>query len=151
MDKWKLPEKYNWGEIYRLKDEYRDSDKLKYLEEDFWFIGAFDERGINHEKHLDQVAKKDFGLKYWEFKKNVSKQHESKVQRNCTEYNFVLEGEIQGSIEKEKDIILQAGDFIVTRPGFVINLQEKINKDTKGITIKVPLIEDDEIKKSKFN
>jgi len=99
----------------------------------------------------DNLAKtKDFEFKYWEFKVG-EKSHEPKVQRNATEYNFIIEGQIRGKVDDIKDILLEAGDYIVIKPGFVINLQEEVIKDTKGITIKVPSIKDDTIKKSCFN
>jgi len=148
-EKWTEEPAYEWGKIYRLKDEFRKDfngkEGLIYTDKDYWFVGSFDKRGINHEKYTEQIAKKDFGLKYWEFKKDGAKNHQPKIQKNSIEYNFILEGKIRGVIGKD-EVVLRAGDFVVIMPGYLINLQEEVFEDTKGITIKNPLIDKDEIK-----
>lgn len=161
-NKWTI-EYYEWGQIGRLNEQFRDGDKLKYTDEDYWPFGIFicdgeekiseDYQLIKKEAYKNLAKIKDFEFKYWEFRKNCcsTKPHESKLQRNAMEYNFIIEGKIRGRVDKEKDIILKAGDYIIIRPGFVINLEQEIIKDTKGITIKTPSIKGDTIKKKKFD
>lgn len=147
--KWSIIE-YHWGLTGKIDDEFREADKLKYIEEDYWPIANSNLWEIKSDNKIDR--KKDFELKYWEFKENdKDKSHCPKLQRNAVEYDFIIEGEIIGDISNDKeiikqDIILRAGDFIVIKPGFLINLQKQINKNTKGITIKIPGIENDTFK-----
>jgi mannose-6-phosphate isomerase-like protein (cupin superfamily) len=151
--KW-ITTKYDWGQIGKLKDVYRDGDKIKYTDADYWPIDTFHGiGGININRNLYNLddTKKDFVLKYWEFREEDTEKHGAKVQRNSTEYNFIIEGEIRGNVDKTNDIFLQAGDFIVIKPGFLVNLQKQVIKNTKGITIKIPGIEKDEIKEDVFN
>lgn len=153
INKWVEDPPYNWGKIYRIKDEYRKNfsgeDGLEYLQDDYWFIGntSFDKRGLENIKKLQKGQDKNFGIKYWEFRKNdYSKEHKLKPE-TVFEYNFILEGKIRGRVGTTKDIILRAGDFIVINPNFDINLQEEIIQDTKGLTIKIPLKIPKKIKK----
>ena len=48
----------------------------------------------------------------------------------------------------KKDIILEAGDYIIIEPGEIVNLQQEIIEDVEGITIKTPSRYGDTIKKS---
>jgi hypothetical protein len=150
--KWKV-EEFKWGFLGKIDDSFRDSDKLKYWRDDYWPIAFSNKWRAYSNKIIDSDI--DFELKYWEFKeKDVDKEHCPKIQRNAVEYNFILEGEIIGYIEdsneNKKDICLKAGDFIVIQPGFLINLQKNIVKNTKGITIKIPGIKNDTFKINNF-
>ena len=148
--KWDIKE-YDWGKVGQLKEIYRTKDcKIKYSESNYWPIDLNNGQGIDVDQGLQKLEKrkKDFILKYWEFKVE-DESHDAKAQRNSTEYNFIIEGEIRGDVGGE-EILLRAGDFIIIRPGVVINLQKEIRKPTKGITIKVPGIENDEIKSKQF-
>lgn len=141
--KWEKTE-FDWGHFYKFKNEYKNQDS-------YWFVGTQDDRGININRELLNIHEncKDFIIKYWEFKKG-STDHEPKAQRNSIEYNFIIEGKITGRIAETK-LTLNQGDFVVIKPGFVINLQEEVLEYTKGITVKVPGIARDEIKKGDFN
>jgi uncharacterized cupin superfamily protein len=151
---------YKWGQIGRLKEEYRENNKIKHTAEGYWPFGIFVENEGNKKLEEYKLEKKeiyanlakteDFEFKYWEFKAG-EKSHEPKVQRNATEYNFIIEGQIRGRVDDKDDIFLEAGDYIIINPGFVINLQKEVIKDTKGITIKIPSIQNDTIKKSRFD
>ena len=86
-----------------------------------------------------------FEMKYWTFKTTDNPDHELKVQRNATEYTFIITGEIIGKVEAEK-VNLKAGDYIIIKPGTVNNLVEKVIKDVIGITIKTPSSQNDTVK-----
>jgi glyoxylate utilization-related uncharacterized protein len=150
--KWDKVE-FEWGHFcklksqYKIKDEFRQNTQMSYQEKDYWPIDLYQNHEIKISDHLKGEENfKDFILKYWEFKKDVPKIHSSKSQKNSIEYNFIIEGKIQGMI-MDNEVVLEAGDFVVIKPGFEINLQGKVLEDTKGITIKIPGIENDEIKK----
>jgi len=124
--------KDNWGEIGKLKTEANKED---------WVFGSF--------REIDSLAKTDdFELKYWFFKKDEEFRHEAKFQVLATEYNFIIKGKIKGRVGDKKDIVLEAGDYIVIKPGEIVNLQQEIVEDVEGITIKVPSRHGDTIKKS---
>lgn len=121
----------NWGEIGKFKNNATD----------FWFIGSFVES-------FSLAKCDDFEVKYWEFKKGEEHKHKSKFQVRCTEYNFIIEGEVKGRVGDTKDILLKKGDYIIIKPGEIVNLQQEIVSDcVKGITIKAPSIHGDTIKK----
>jgi len=84
-------------------------------------------------------------MKYWTFAKNEKPDHELKVQRDATEYTFIIKGEIIGRVENEK-IHLKTGDCIVIKPGTVNNLVEKVIENVIGITVKAPSIQGDTVK-----
>jgi len=102
-----------------------------------WFIGHFIEDEIRKTTQLE--------IKYWEFEKEQDSGHLLKVQRNATEYTFILEGEIVGRVE-DKVVDLKKEDYIIIKPGVVNNLVEKVIEKAKGITIKVPSIGNDTVK-----
>jgi mannose-6-phosphate isomerase-like protein (cupin superfamily) len=121
-------------------DEAVEVGKLKALKNG-WVFGSF--------REIESLARtENFELKYWEFKKGDAPHHEPKFQILATEYNFIIEGRIKGRIGDIKDIELGMGDYVVIRPGEIVNLQEEIIEDVKGITIKVPSRHGDTIKKS---
>lgn len=126
-------EKHNWGEIGKL---ISGKDKCG------WIFGSFI-------KEIKSLAKtEDFELKYWKLDKPS---HEPKFQVLATEYNFIIKGRIKGRIrnaEGDTEVQLKEGDYIVIKPGEIINLQEEINEEVEGMTIKVPSRHGDTIKKS---
>ena len=101
-----------------------------------WFAGWFMD-GLRQSKDLE--------IKYWTFKETKNPSHELKVQRNSTEYTFIITGEIIGRVEGEK-INLKTGDYIIIRPGTVNNLVEEVAEDVIGITIKAPSLQNDTVK-----
>jgi mannose-6-phosphate isomerase-like protein (cupin superfamily) len=124
--------KGNWGEMGKLKTGGNKRG---------WIFGSF--------REIKSLAKtNDFELKYWFFKKGEEALHEPKFQVLATEYNFIMRGKIKGRVGDKKDIILEAGDYIVIRPGEIVNLQQEIIEDVEGITIKAPSRHGDTIKKS---
>lgn len=86
-----------------------------------------------------------FEIKYWVFTKAENSDHKLKVQRNATEYTFIIKGEIIGRVENEK-VHLKTGDYIIIKPGTVNNLVEKVLENAIGITIKAPSIPHDTVK-----
>ncbi len=151
---WKT-KKYDWGEIGKLKSKYRNEgvkieddrknqirDKKKEERDGYWAFGRFVKDG--------KLAKtEDFEFKYWMFRVNEKdKPHKPKFQRCSKEYNFIIEGKIKGRVGNTRNIILEAGDYIIIKPGFVVSLQQEIKEDVRGITIKVPSCKDDTVKKS---
>lgn len=87
----------------------------------------------------------NFELKYWAFTKNDNPDHLLKVQRNETEFTFIIKGEVIGMVGNEK-VNLKTGDYIIIKPGVVNNLIEKVVDNTVGITIKSPSRLDDTVK-----
>jgi len=87
----------------------------------------------------------NFELKYWAFTKNDNPDHLLKVQRNETEFTFIIKGEVIGTVGNEK-VNLKTGDYIIIKPGVVNNLIEKVIDNTVGITIKSPSQIDDTVK-----
>ncbi len=131
---------YNWGEMGKLM-----AGKDKHS----WIFGSF-------VKEIKSLAKtEDFELKYWKIKKSKNNKklpHEPKFQVLATEYNLIIKGEIEGKIKDAEGytkVKLKEGDYIVIKPGEIINLQEGIiTHDVEGITIKTPSRHGDTIKKS---
>lgn len=146
IEKWQETE-FEWGSIFRLAPQFKNSENsLEYLDNDYWFMGSWDERGPDP-KQADLDAHRGFYIKYWEFKKHdTTKEHTPKMQKKSTEYNFILKGKIKGKVHQTKDIILESGDFVKIHKGFCVNLQEQIIEDTRGITIKFPGFKNDEDK-----
>ena len=104
----------------------------------FWFF-----------REINSLAKtENFEFKYWHFNKGEEYKHEPKFQITATEYNFIIKGKIIGRVGNQKDIILEAGDYIIIQPGEIVNLQQEIVEDVEGITIKVPSRHGDTIKKT---
>lgn len=133
--KWST-EKYNITK-YR---EAVEKGELKEGQKSDWVFGSF--------REIESLAKTEsFEFKYWAFKKG-KESHEPKFQILATEYNFIIEGKIKGRVGDIKNIELKAGDYIVIKPGEIVNLQQEIVEDVKGITIKVPSRHGDTIKKS---
>ncbi len=133
--------------IKKYKKGNTKKDFFRFLEE---------KSGTKHDGlwvfgNLTQLTDKDlewtehFEMKYWVFKKNKNPEHELKVQRNATEYTFIIKGEVKGSVE-DKEVYLKTGDYITIKPGVVNNLVEEVVKDTIGITIKSPSIKNDTVK-----
>lgn len=127
-------------ENYKItQDTWGEIGKIKGPQNFFWFIGSFIDS--------PSLAKRDdFEVKYWEFKKGEEYKHKPKFQVLCTEYNFIIEGKIMGKVGDKKGIVLERGDYIVIRPGEIVNLQQVIIEDVKGITIKTPSRHGDTIK-----
>ena len=107
-------------ENYKItQDTWGEIGKIKGPQNFFWFIGSFIDS--------PSLAKRDdFEVKYWEFKKGEEYKHKPKFQVLCTEYNFIIEGKIMGRIGDKKGIVLEKGDYIVIRPGEIVNLQQVI-------------------------
>jgi len=130
-EKWEI-EKDTWGEIGKLTDRTNKPD---------WIFGSF--------RDIQSLARtEDFEFKYWSFKKGEECKHEPKFQIFAKEYNFIIKGKIKGRVNDRKDIILEAGDYIVIEPGEIVNLQQEIIEDVEGVTIKTPSRHGDTIKKS---
>lgn len=129
------------------KIEKTEKDFIKFIKEEnnekndsVWLFGnLFQLKDGAFEKN------EHFELKYWTFLKNDNPNHDLKVQRNATEYTFILKGEIIGRVGSQK-INLKTGDYIVIKPGTVNNLVEKVIENTIGITIKTPSFLDDTVK-----
>jgi len=121
----------DWGEIGQLQNNSSVGN---------WVFGSF--------REIESLANtQDFELKYWEFQKS-SQAHEPKFQVLATEYNFIIEGRIRGRVGDKKGIELKTGDYIIIKPGEIVNLQQEVLENTKGVTIKVPSRHGDTIKKS---
>lgn len=124
--------KKEWGEIGKLKSTGNKQD---------WVFGFF--------REINSLAKtENFEFKYWHFNKGEECKHEPKFQVTGTEYNFIIKGKIKGRVGDQKDIILKTGDYIIIRPGEIVNLQQEIIEEVEGITIKTPSRHGDTIKKS---
>lgn len=156
--KWFI-EEGRWGQVGRLKKEYknkktRERNVLKQAIK-FNTCNNKEQEPIKYwpfsltEKGL---AKTDlFEFKFWFFPKSTKnpkpnkklKLHKEKINTSALEYNFIIEGETEGIVGEDK-INLRAGDYIIIKPGFVINLQDNIKKDLMGITIKVPYKDQDD-------
>ena len=148
---WKVT-RYKWGEIGNLKNEYKntisiDNDKVRRIEdrkEGYWVFGSF----VGNESNESLAMTNDFEFKYWFFKKGEECHHEPKFQIIAREYNFIIKGKIKGRVGDKKDIILEAGDYIIIEPGEIVNLQQEIIEDVEGMTIKTPSRHGDTIKHS---
>lgn len=128
------------GKWHRKKEDWGEIGELKADKKADWVFGSF--------RELESLAKtEDFEFKYWSFKKG-EKAHEPKFQVLATEYNFIIRGKIKGKVGNREDIVLGTGDYIVIKPGEIINLQEEVLENAEGITIKVPSRHGDTIKKS---
>jgi len=147
--------KYKWGQIgtfdsklrKNLKAEEIKKHQIKYNKDGYWpFTINAEGKGL--------AKTEAFEFKYWAFpatEKSIKvkgKPHEPKFQCCATEYNFIIEGKIKGQVGKTKNIILKAGDYIVIKPGFPVDLQQVVMEDVKGITIKTPSRKGDTIKKN---
>jgi len=146
---WEI-KKYEWGEIGNLKDEHRNKEikieknkvhQIKDRKKGYWVFGGF-------VKDRNLAKTEDFELKYWMFRADDKRKfHKPKFQCCSKEYNFIIDGEIEGRVGNTKrNIILKAGDYIIIKPGFAVDLQQNIKEDVRGITIKTPSYENDTVK-----
>jgi quercetin dioxygenase-like cupin family protein len=116
-----------------FQGKYQDDSKQR----GGWIVGRF----------LDDVRKTEtMEVKYWEFKKGEEGKHKMKLQLHATECNLIIEGKVKGTIDGNP-ITLEAGDYIVVKPGAISNfIEEVILEPVRGFTVKAPSLEGDTIK-----
>ena len=109
-----------------------------------YYLGSFRDDALNEPNHgwivgkfKDKLPRKndEVEIKYWEFETGLT-DHPQKVS-SIIECTFILSGKARGIIEG-KEVILNAGDYIVISPGVKNNTVVEILEPTTGLTIKAP-------------
>ncbi|OGI82070.1 hypothetical protein A3E95_01855 [Candidatus Nomurabacteria bacterium RIFCSPHIGHO2_12_FULL_44_22b] len=98
-----------------------------------WLVGPF-----MNERGPDYRGTKHMAIKFWEFKKDKPKEHNTKFQRFCTECTILLSGKLKAMIDNE-EFEFNAGEYVVIPPNIKSNLAiELLTDKAEGITIKAP-------------
>jgi quercetin dioxygenase-like cupin family protein len=93
-----------------------------------WIVGTFIKDAPRKNKEVE--------VKYWQYKKGEIAKDYQKTS-STIECTFILKGKTSCLIY-DQSIELNAGDYIVIKPGTPNNTVAKILEDTEGLTIKAP-------------
>jgi len=92
-----------------------------------WLVGLF--------KADEPRRNSEVEIKYWEFPPGKTT-HETKTS-GIIECTFIIEGKTIAEIDS-KQLVLEAGDYVVIKPGTKNNTVVKVIEHIKGLTIKAP-------------
>lgn len=97
-----------------------------------WILGSFFPTvGQDSERHVEEVE-----VKYWTFSQGEEKSHHTKIS-DTTEWTMVLEGSTVAMIDG-KEFELNAGDYVLLRPGTPNNLVARVPRWVTALTVKAP-------------
>jgi len=109
-----------------------------------YYVGSYKEDGLNGPNRGWIVGNVNFelsrtteavGIKYWQFEVGPT-DHPTKVS-SIIECTFILKGKVRGTIDGQ-EVILNAGDYVVIRPGIENNTVIEVLEAAEGLTVKAP-------------
>ena len=110
-----------------------------------YYVGSFREDGLNGPNRgwivgtfMKDLPRKNeqVEVKYWEYKAGENVGHGIKIS-SIIECVFILKGKTRCTIGDD-EITLNAGDYVVIKPGVLSNVVVEIIEDTSALTVKAP-------------
>lgn len=97
-----------------------------------WLLGSFfPEVGIDSDRHVGMIE-----VKYWEFAPGDESGHSMKTS-STVEWSLILSGSTHARLGEDR-VLLNAGDYVLIRPGTPNNLVDRVIHPVRAVTVKAP-------------